>query len=287
MDLSWDDLRDRVWNRIGDRLPTDAVVWGVPRGGSYIAAMLAGKGYRVTTDPRQATIAVDDIVDSGRTRGRVLAEHGLPLLAAVDKTGEDAAYGWVEFPWEGGRESDAEDTVTRMLQQIGEDATREGLVDTPARVVRSWSELYRGYADEPPPLRWFESDTDEMITVSGISFYSTCEHHMLPFYGTATVSYIPQGFVVGVSKIARVVGYYSARLQIQERLTQQIGNALAVRADEHVAPLGVAVRLKGVHLCMAARGVSQQNSTMETTHIVGVYRTKPEARAEFMAGLRD
>lgn len=162
---------------------------------------------------------------------------------------------------------------------------REGLQDTPARVVKSWKELYGGYALVPEKIlgTTFKQEGyayDELVLCKNIELYSTCEHHLLPFYGRAHVGYIPApgGRVVGLSKLARLVDAFSRRLQIQEKLTNQIADAL----EENLSPLGVAVVIEAKHHCMCARGVAKQNSSMVTSCLRGVFKTKPEARQEFL-----
>ena len=175
-----------------------------------------------------------------------------------------------------------ENHVTRILEHIGEDVTRDGLIETPTRVVKSWTELFAGYNRDPEEvMKWFEDDTDEMVVVRNVQFYSTCEHHMLPFFGNVDVAYIPDGAILGVSKIARLVDIYARRLQVQERLARQIGEAL--QNAKPCRPLGVAVHMTGQHLCMMTRGVKQQQAEMETNYLTGAFREKDAARAEFFA----
>jgi len=171
--------------------------------------------------------------------------------------------------------------VRAMIKAIGDDPDREGLKDTPARVVRSWRRLFQGYKVDAQKIlqRDFESDGyDQMILMGPIEFWSFCEHHILPFSGTATVAYIPNGNgrVVGASKLARVVEAYSRRLQLQERLTKQIAEAI----QEAIAPLGVAVVVKARHLCFAARGVEKNGAGLVTSYMQGALRHDVAARAE-------
>lgn len=176
----------------------------------------------------------------------------------------------------------AEKIVEAALLLVGEDPGREGLKDTPRRVVSSWAELFGGYRIDPVALlgTTFKADGyDEIIMLRDVEFFSTCEHHMLPFFGRACVGYIPLDRVVGVSKLARVVDAYARRLQIQERLTTQIADAV----EEALKPKGVMVVLEAQHLCMVARGVGKQHSRMVTSAIRGVFDSKPEARAEFLS----
>lgn len=172
-----------------------------------------------------------------------------------------------------------EGIVKAMLSSIGEDVDREGLHDTPKRVVKSWGELYAGYNQNPGTIleRDFAGEGyDEMIVLRDIELYSMCEHHMLPFYGKAHVAYIPGDRVVGLSKLARVVECFARRLQIQEKLTRQIAEAI----EEHLKPKGVGVIIEAQHMCMVARGVGKQNSVMTTSALLGRFRDA-EVRAEF------
>ncbi|HEY4642121.1 MAG TPA: GTP cyclohydrolase I FolE [Thermoanaerobaculia bacterium] len=172
----------------------------------------------------------------------------------------------------------AEEGIATLLRFIGEDTTRDGLIDTPARVVRAWREMTSGYGEDPGEIlsRTFEESSDEMIVLRGISFYSVCEHHLLPFYGTASVGYLP-GRVVGISKLARLVNCFARRLQIQERMTRQI----AASIEEHLEARGAGVVLRAHHLCMGCRGVRQEETEMVTSSMLGTLRTNPTSRAEF------
>ena len=176
---------------------------------------------------------------------------------------------------------DAEQAITTLLAFLGEDPSRDGLLDTPRRVINAWQEMTAGYAvtDRESLSTVFDEPHDEMVVLTGIEFTSTCEHHMLPFHGLATVGYIPDGAIVGLSKLARVVTQYSQRLQNQERITVQVANAI----EQVLAPLGVGVVLEGHHSCMSCRGVKQPQARMITSVMRGVMTTKPEARSEFMA----
>ena len=180
----------------------------------------------------------------------------------------------LEFP---GHE--AEQAVETLLRWIGEDPDRDGLVDTPARVAKALREMTSGYAEDPAEIlsRTFEETSDEMVILRGITFQSICEHHLLPFIGTATVGYLP-GKVVGISKLARLVNCFARRLQIQERLTRQIADAV----EKHLEARGVAVVIRAQHLCMACRGVRQMESEMVTSAMLGTLRTDATSRAEFL-----
>ena len=177
-------------------------------------------------------------------------------------------------------ETAAEKAVTTLLRFIGEDPQRDGLADTPARVVKAWREMTAGYEEDPAEIlsRTFDETSDEMIILRGISFYSTCEHHLLPFYGEAQVGYLP-GRVVGISKLARLVNCFARRLQIQENLTIQIADALM----KTLHPTGVAVVIEAKHLCMMMRGVEKQNSVMKTSCLLGSFKEDARTRGEFLA----
>lgn len=179
-----------------------------------------------------------------------------------------------------------EKLVREMLVQIGEDPEREGLVKTPERVAKAWGEIASGYDVDAGALvrsALFEAEGKEMILVNNIDFFSTCEHHMLPFFGKAHVAYIPNGKIVGLSKMARVVETFARRLQVQERMTAQIATCLM----ENLQPLGVAVVLHAQHLCMMMRGVQKQNSCAVTSEMLGCFKNDPKTRGEFLTLIRE
>jgi GTP cyclohydrolase I len=174
-----------------------------------------------------------------------------------------------------------ERSVHSILEAIGEDPEREGLQRTPHRVAKMYAELTAGYHVDPQALindAIFTVDYDEMVLVKNIDYYSLCEHHMLPFLGRAHVAYIPNGKVVGLSKIPRIVEMFARRLQVQERMTVQIADFI----NEALQPHGVAVVLEGLHMCSVIRGVKKSNARMTTSALRGVFRTDPRTRAEFM-----
>ncbi len=169
--------------------------------------------------------------------------------------------------------------VREILLAVGEDPDRDGLADTPARVARMYTELFVGLASPPDPYlnTTFDHAHDEMVVVRDIPFYSMCEHHLLPFFGTATVGYIPNERIVGLSKLARVVEHLARRPQVQERLTCEIADCIESVLD----PAGTAVTLAAEHTCMTMRGVKKPGSRMVTSITRGVFRTNPATRAEF------
>ena len=174
-----------------------------------------------------------------------------------------------------------EDLIRQILAELGEDPTREGLLRTPHRVAQSLSFLTSGYSadiDEVLNDALFTVDYNEMVIVKDIDFYSLCEHHLLPFFGKCHVAYIPRTRVIGLSKIPRVVDVFARRLQIQERMTNQIAETIREKID----PLGVAVVCQGTHLCMSMRGVEKQNSVAVTSAMLGVFREDARTRSEFL-----
>lgn len=178
-----------------------------------------------------------------------------------------------------------EEHIRSILKQIGEDPDREGLLKTPARVAAALSYLTRGYGEDPDKLinqAIFTEQYEEMILQKDIDFFSLCEHHLLPFFGKAHVAYIPHQKIVGVSKLARLVDLYARRLQVQERLTNQIATTIM----EKLNPQGVAVVIEAEHLCMRMRGVEKQNSLIITSSLLGAFRSRQETRNEFMTLIR-
>jgi GTP cyclohydrolase I len=204
----------------------------------------------------ETSVAIDDIVGS---RGR---EHAGDLLDDHDNGRVEAA-------------------VRRILEEIGEEPDRQGLIGTPERVHRMYTELTAGYHVDPERLinnAVFDVDYSEMVIVKDIPFYSLCEHHLLPFFGSAAVAYIPRGRVIGLSKIPRIVEMYARRLQVQERLTQQVAEFL----QDRLAPQGVGVVIEATHLCAVMRGVRKPGTIMTTSSVLGLFRTRDRTRAEFL-----
>jgi len=179
--------------------------------------------------------------------------------------------------------AEAEAAVRTMLLWAGDDPDREGLVDTPARVVRAYEEFFQGYADDPVEMlaRSFEETDgyDEMVVLRDIRLESHCEHHMVPIIGKAHVAYLPNGRVVGISKLARVVETYAKRLQIQEKLTAQIANTI----EAVLQPKGVAVVIEAAHQCMTTRGIHKPGVTMVTSRMLGAFRENHSTRKEFLS----
>lgn len=175
--------------------------------------------------------------------------------------------------------------IRSMIAGMGDDPNREGLRDTPERVIRSWSELFAGYRQDPKDVfRSFDGEEyDELVLLRGCEFTSFCEHHLLPFYGVAHVAYLPNGGkVVGLSKLARLVDVFAKRLQLQERLTVQVTKSL----DEYLKPRGSACVIEAKHFCLACRGARKQDSTMVTASLTGVFKSDAATRAEFYSQIK-
>lgn len=253
--------------------------YGIPRGGAIVAGLTGN----AVDDWKDADYILDDIIDSGRTAFLWNNTTCKPVIALFDKREYRKSHRpWLVFPWElNDTERDIKDTIVRQLEFIGEKPEREGLSDTPDRIIRSWKELYKGYTQNPKDIlkaNFSKESYDEMVVLKDIEFYSMCEHHMLPFFGKAKIAYIPKKKVVGISKLARLLEVFSRRLQIQERLTEQVAHSLYT----HLKPLGVAVVLEAQHFCMVARGVQKQNSKMVTSCLLGEFKNNLNTREEFL-----
>jgi len=289
IELTWKDCEKRaeiVALKIKNSLTSKGSplnVFGVPRGGTF-AALLVCKYFpycNMVSTVENCDFIVDDLVDSGTTKQR-FSKFGVPFFELFNKS-EFAE--WVKFPWENSNQDETvEDNIVRIMQYIGEDVNREGLIETPKRVVRSYEKLFGGYKQNPEDfMKVFEDGAcKDMVLLKNIEFYSTCEHHMLPFYGKCHIAYIPNGKVIGVSKLARLMEIYARRMQIQERIGQQVTQAL----EKYLNPLGAACIIEAQHFCMTSRGVEKQNAKMVTSSLTGNF-LKPEARQELMMLIKD
>lgn len=258
-------------------------IYPVLSGGSVLAVKLSeGLRLPVITKIGKNILVVDDIVDSGRTRQEFM-DNDFVSLHVKKNTPENlyptffcnVADDWVHYWWEK-EGSNIEDNIVRVIEYIGDNPRRKGLIETPMRVRRSFDELYEGYKQKPEDIfKTFddEEDGDEVIKFGGlvylrkIEFYSMCEHHLLPFSGNALVAYIPDGPVIGTSKMARLVDLYSRRLQMQERIGEQVTNALM----KYLKPIGAACLTEAKHLCIACRGVKKQHSIMGYHSLKGTF----------------
>lgn len=262
-------------------------IYAVPRGGVPIALLMNEKLQLPMIEDVELitpnTLIVDDICDSGRTLAKFPDNDAATIYKKVDSplprwclyvTDE-----WIEFPYEQ-TERDEQDNIVRMLETLGEDVTREGLQDTPKRVMKFYREFL-----SPPQFNFttFDSEEyDEMIVQKDIPFFSLCEHHLAPFFGIATVAYIPDKKIVGLSKLARTVELYARKFQNQERITSQI----AERLQKELEPRGVAVTLKARHFCMEMRGIKTHDVHTVTSKLTGFFKDDPKARAEYLEYIR-
>lgn len=263
-------------------------LYGIPRGGAVPVVMVArvldkitGAIINIVDEPELADYFVDDLVDSGKTRRHYHADFpGIPFVPLFSK-GEDLD-DWLVFPWEGTEEGSAEDIPIRLLQYLGEDPARGGLLETPKRFLKAWKFFTSGYKQNPKDiLKVFEDgaeNCDEMVLVKDIPIYSQCEHHLAPFFGVAHIAYIPDGKIVGLSKLSRLADVFARRLQVQERLTNEIAEAMM----KHLKPKGVAVVVNCRHMCMESRGIQRHGASTITSSMHGVFRDDDKARAEFM-----
>jgi GTP cyclohydrolase I len=269
--ISWNEIKSRIEDlkkEIGNKK-----TWGIPRGGQYVSAML-----NPVDKVEDCDIIVDDLIDSGDTIRRFKEFYpDKEFRVLFDKQKESELKNkWIVLPWEIGKEEPVEDNFKRILQYLGEDPEREGLKETPKRYIKFMKEFL-----QPKEFNFTTFDaegSDEMIIQTNIPFYSLCEHHVAPFFGVAHVSYIPNGKIVGLSKLARTVDMFANRFQNQERITTQIAEKIQSELD----PLGVAVVLKAQHLCMCMRGVKKHDTWTTTSKMIGAFKNDLNARNEFL-----
>ncbi len=257
-------------------------IYAVPRGGVPVGVLIAQQlGIPLVEEPTDDLhcLVVDDLVDSGKTLAQF--PHNNTAVLYVKPHSPQVNFhveildGWIEFPYEE-TEKDVEENFRRILEYLGEDPTREGLVETPKRYIKFMKQFL-----EKPEFNFTTFDAegyDELIVQKNIPFFSLCEHHIAPFFGTAHVAYIPNKKIVGLSKLARTVNHYASNFQNQERITSQIAERLTKELD----PKGVAVMIDARHFCMEMRGVKTHDVSTVTTKLTGVFLDEPETRAEFM-----
>jgi len=273
--LSWNDvarMADNLKAVIAQKVPRPKV-YPVPRGGIYAALLL---GFEIVDSPDKANVIVDDLIDSGSTK----AQHEVlypdkPFYALLTKAHDDL---WIEFPWERNQRNPHEsvtDNVSRILQYLGEDVSREGLLETPKRYIKAMEEFL-----SPPEFNMttFQADSQDMIIVDNITFESMCEHHLFPFHGVGHIGYIPTDKMVGISKIPRTLELFSRRLQNQERIGSQVADHLM----HHLQPKGVIVILEAAHMCMCMRGVRKPGAMTKTSALRGLFCTDSDLRNEFL-----
>lgn len=271
-------------------------IYGIPKSGSIVASHLAAlepSTLAVVYQPEKADCFVDDIIDTGTTQERYKERYGKRTYALYGKGKQRNCIvlvprtTWVEFPWEreDATSKEHQDFVVRLLEELGEDANREGLRATPARFLKAWKEMTAGYTMDLT-LKGMESadllspaDTHGMVVVQDIAFHALCEHHLLPFIGKVHVGYLPDRHLIGHSKIPRIVEMYARRLQVQERIGQQICDAL----EQVLKPRGIGVIVEASHFCMMMRGVKKEGARIITSHLKGAFKDDPRTRQEFLS----
>ena len=272
VNLSWEDIFSRIeYIKKKNKITSKTKIFGVPKNGMIISGFF---GSINVTNPKEADIILDDIIDSGATKRKYKALY--PRKKFITLFEKDKKVDWVNFPFEKNIKEDQSDTVVRLLQIIGEDPNREGLLETPRRYLSAFEEFLN-----PPTFNmttFAAEKTDEMIVQLDIPFYSFCEHHLLPFFGKGYIAYIPHKKIVGLSKLARTLETFSRRLQNQERITNQVADYL----QENLEAKGVAVVLKARHLCMEMRGVKTSDTNTVTSKLLGYFKKDERTRAEFL-----
>lgn len=265
-------------------------LYPVPRGGIPVAMALSQiTGIPLTDTITPKTLIIDDLVDSGSTRSKYpdndfacihIKKHTPKELYPEYFIKEEDC--WIEYWWERIEEKQpAEDAVIRIIESIGDDPNREGLIDTPRRVIKSYQHLFSGYNKDPKDVMTIFNNEgcNQIVLLKDIEIYSMCEHHLLPLYGRAHLAYVPDKKIIGISKLARLIEIYTRRLQIQERIGEQVTSDLM----KYLNPLGAACIIEADHLCMRMRGVEKQNSTMVTSSLKGIFLDDLSARRELMS----
>ena len=269
-------------------------VYGIPRGGYYPAIQLSNiLGIPAVTSPISGVLVVDDIMDSGATLMPYTQDKAVVYCKDIEKAEKSGIFyaepfnEWLDIPDEKG--CGIEDHIRRMLEYIGEDPNREGLIGTPDRIVRMWKEIFRGYDPlQKPKITTFDNGKDGIVydnmVIDQGDFHSNCEHHCVWFWGKYFFAYIPnpKGKILGISKIGRVVDYCSARLQIQERLVHDIVDMLKEALGSEYPPLGIALVMKGHHSCKEFRG-AKKKGIMTSSYLDGAFKEDAQVRSEFMS----
>lgn len=269
-------------------------VCGIPRGGYYPAIQLSNiLGIPAVTSPISGVLIVDDIMDSGATLTPYTQDKAVVYCKDIEKAKKSGIFyaepfnEWLDIPDEKG--CGIEDHIRRMLEYIGEDPNREGLIGTPDRIIRMWKEIFRGYDPlQKPKITTFDNGKDGIVydnmVIDQGDFRSNCEHHCVWFWGKYFFAYIPnpKGKILGISKIGRVVDYCSARLQIQERLVHDIVDMLKEALGSEYPPLGIALVMKGHHSCKEFRG-AKKKGLMTSSYLDGAFKEDAQVRSEFMS----
>lgn len=292
IELSVEQYNEAI-NQLATKIDADKYsgLYPIPRGG-YMPAIVLSQltGLPIHTALEAGSLVVDDLIDSGRTLEQFKDNDKAVVYAKNGNVSKTTYYaqeisGWIKFPDENNRS--IEDSIVRIFQFIGEDATREGLIDTPARMAKMWKEIFRGYDNkQKPKITTFQNGTDGIVydnmVIDTGTFYSVCEHHFMPFFGTYYFAYTPnpKGRILGLSKIARVVDFHAAKMQIQERLVSDVVQEIEAALGSEYPPLGIALVMEAEHLCKTMRGVKKQGK-MVAARLTGVFK-EPATRAEFM-----
>lgn len=269
-------------------------IYGIPRGGYYPAIQLSNiLGIPAVTSPISGVLIVDDIMDSGATLMPYTQDKAVVYCKNTEQADKESIFfaepfnEWLDIPDEKG--CGIEDHIRRMLEYIGEDPNREGLIGTPDRIVRMWKEIFRGYdPSQKPKITVFDNGKDgityDNMVIDEGKFVSNCEHHCVWFWGKYYFAYIPnpKGKILGISKIGRIVDYCSARLQIQERLVHDIVKMLKEALGEENPPLGMALVMKGHHSCKEFRGAKKEG-LMTSSYLDGAFKEDAQVRSEFMS----
>lgn len=266
-------------------------IYPIPRGG-YLPAIIISQELNIpiSFELTKNSLIVDDLIDSGKTLSNYSQDKAVVYVKNEKQNEVDyfavKAQGWINLPDEQG--TGIEENIKRIFQFIGENPDREGLKDTPTRIARMFKEIYRGYnPEEKPKITVFQNGTDGIIydnmVIDEGEFYSVCEHHMMPFFGRYWFAYIPHpnGKILGISKIGRVIDYCAAKLQVQERLVYEVVKMLSESLESENEPLGLALVMEGTHLCKTMRG-AKKNGKMTSSYLTGVFKEDSLARSEFM-----
>lgn len=284
--ITWEEVFAHL-TKFENTLSPQDVVYGVPKGGMIASAFLS-KRVPITYEPSKCTVILDDIIDSGQTKRHYQTNYPEVRFHGLFAKGTE----WLVFPWEKEHpagEDSVEQNIIRQLQYIGENPNRPGVIDTPKRVAKMWKELFRGYdPEQKPTVSLFKNGDDglvydQMIIDTG-EFYSHCEHHMVPFFGRYWFGYVPdkQGAIIGLSKVARLVDYHAARLQIQERLVHDVVEDIWTQlSNGYIRPIGMGLIMEAEHLCKSMRGVKKKGK-MTTTKLKGAFFDNPAVRNEFL-----
>jgi len=269
--ITWEEIYTKIKLVLKEVKPTDTF-YGIPRGGQVVAGLTG----RAVDEPSKASIIIDDLIDSGATYNKWVKKYPDHKFCFLFNKDDEFPNQWIKFPWEESGAVEVEENVIRILEYLGEDCKREGLLDTPKRYIKFWTEFL-----SPPKfnLTTFEAEQyDEIILQDNIPFYSVCEHHLAPFFGYGSIAYIPSKRICGLSKLSRTLEKFSRRLQNQERITTQVAEYLA----EELKPRGVAVILRAKHLCMEMRGVKKHDTWTTTSKMTGLFFEDTKARNELM-----